>query len=77
LGELDLAHVKVTNATDLEVLVDYLRSYIDKIAPDDIFKQLTVGVFRCVLDRTMSKKSAAVGTGAIAFRPLVDILEVA
>ena len=77
MGELDLAHVKVTNATDLEVLVDYLRSYIDKIAPDDIFKQLTVGVFRCVLDRTMSKKSAAVGTGAIAFRPLVDILEVA
>jgi len=77
LGELDLAHVKVTNATDLEVLVDYLRSYIDKIAPDDNFKRLTVGVFRCVLDRTMSKKSAAVGTGAIAFSPLVDILEVA
>ena len=35
---------------------------------------LTVGVFRCVFDRTMSKKSAAVGTGAIAFNPLVDML---
>ena len=36
---------------------------------------LTVGVFRWVLDRTMSKKSAAVGTGAIAFNPLVDIVD--
>ena len=34
----------------------------------------TVGVFRWVLDNTMSKKSAAVGTGAIAFRPLVDMV---
>jgi len=34
----------------------------------------TVGVFRWVLDSTISKKSAAVGTGAIALRPLVDIL---
>lgn len=34
----------------------------------------TVGVFLCVLDRTMSKKSAAVGTGAIAFIPLVDMV---
>ena len=34
----------------------------------------TVGVFRWVLDRTMSKKSAAVGTGAIAFNPLVDMV---
>jgi len=33
----------------------------------------TVGVFRWVLDSTISKKSAAVGTGAMAFRPLVDI----
>jgi len=34
----------------------------------------TVGVFRCVFESTMSKKSLAVGTGAIALRPLVDIL---
>jgi len=34
----------------------------------------TVGVFRCVFERTMSRKSAAVGTGAIALRPLVDIV---
>jgi len=36
-------------------------------------RERTVGVFRWVLDSTISKKSAAVGTGAIAFRPLVDI----
>lgn len=35
----------------------------------------TVGVFRCVLERTMSRKSAAVGTGAMAFSPLVDMVE--
>jgi hypothetical protein len=34
----------------------------------------TVGVFRCVFERTISRKSAAVGTGAIALRPLVDIV---
>jgi hypothetical protein len=34
-------------------------------------KYLTVGVFRCVLDNTISRKSLAVGTGAIALRPLV------
>ena len=33
-----------------------------------------MGVFRCVFERTISKKSAAVGTGAIALRPLVDIV---
>jgi hypothetical protein len=33
-----------------------------------------VGVFRCVFERTISRKSAAVGTGAIALRPLVDIV---
>ena len=36
--------------------------------------ELTVGVFLWVLDKTISKKSAAVGTGAIALSPLVDIL---
>jgi hypothetical protein len=35
----------------------------------------TVGVLRWVLDRTMSKKSAAVGTGAIALRLLVDMVK--
>ena len=34
----------------------------------------TVGVLRWVFERTISKKSAAVGTGAIALRPLVDIV---
>ena len=34
-----------------------------------------MGVFRCVFDRTMSKKSAAVGTGAMALRPLVDMVK--
>lgn len=37
-------------------------------------KEHTVGVLRCVLDRTISKKSAAVGTGAIALRLLVDMV---
>ena len=44
------------------------------IGPDaDDHRERTVGVFRWVLDSTISKKSAAVGTGAIALRPLVDI----
>ena len=34
----------------------------------------TVGVFRWVLERTMSRKSPAVGTGAMALSPLVDIV---
>ena len=34
----------------------------------------TVGVFRCVFERTMSRKSFAVGTGAMALSPLVDIV---
>ena len=34
----------------------------------------TVGVFLCVLERTISRKSDALGTGAMAFSPLVDIL---
>lgn len=35
-----------------------------------------MGVLRWVLDKTISRKSAAVGTGAIAFSPLVDIVAV-
>ena len=38
-------------------------------------REHTVGVLRCVLDRTMSKKSAAVGTGAMALSPLVDMVK--
>ena len=34
----------------------------------------TVGVFRWVFERTMSRKSFAVGTGAMALSPLVDIV---
>jgi hypothetical protein len=37
------------------------------------FPRRTVGVLRCVLDRTTSKKSLAVGTGAMALRPEVDM----
>ena len=33
----------------------------------------TVGVLRCVLDRTISRKSDALSTGAIALSPLVGI----
>lgn len=40
-----------------------------------VVRLLTVGVLRWVFDKTMSKKSAAVGTGAIAFSPLVDIFK--
>ncbi len=41
-------------------------------------RKLAVGVLRCVFDRTMSRKSAAVGTGAMALRPfVVDIANVA
>lgn len=39
-------------------------------------KRQTVGVFRWVLDKTMSRKSAAVGTGAMALRLLVAIVVV-
>ena len=34
----------------------------------------TVGVFLWVFERTMSRKSFAVGTGAMALSPLVDIV---
>ena len=37
--------------------------------------QHTVGVLRCVLDSTMSRKSDADGTGAMAFNPLVDMAD--
>lgn len=75
LGKLDFTHVKVTDTADLEVLVYHLiRSFVRK--PEHIESRgvRTVGVLRCVLERTMSRKSDALGTGAIAFRPLVDML---
>jgi hypothetical protein len=74
LRELDLAHVKVTDATDLEVLVDDLNDPFNIALLQAEQRVRTVGVFRCVFDRTMSRKSVAVGTGAICLRPLVDIL---
>jgi hypothetical protein len=46
---------------------------VDRSQDTDDHHEHTVGVFRWVLDSTISKKSAAVGTGAIALRPLVDI----
>lgn len=36
---------------------------------------LTVGVLRCVFESTISKKSLAVGTGAIGLIPLVAIFK--
>ena len=36
----------------------------------------TIGVLYWVLERTMSRKSDALGTGAIDFSPLVDIFAV-
>jgi hypothetical protein len=76
LRELDLAHIKVADATDLEVFVDDLLVRVRILFINADGWRRTVGVLRCVLDSTMSKKSAAVGTGAIAFRPLVDIFAV-
>ena len=73
LGELDFAHIKVTNATNLEVFVNNLWKDVKTRPIRYKRRRQTVGVFRWVLDRTMSKKSAAVGTGAIVFSPLVDI----
>ena len=73
LGKLDLAHVEVTDAADFEVFMDDLEDR-SEIKCELVQIKHTVGVFRCVLERTMSKKSAAVGTGAIALSPLVDIL---
>lgn len=76
LRELDFAHIEVADATDLEVFVDDLLVRVRITFIDADGWRHTVGVLRCVLDSTMSKKSAAVGTGAIAFRPLVDIFVV-
>jgi hypothetical protein len=74
LCELDLAHVEVANATDLEVFMDDLRVGVGRRSRQVSYhSERTVGVLRWVLDSTISKKSAAVGTGAIALRPLVDI----
>jgi len=74
LSELDFAHVKTPYATYFEVFMDHL------VIPDllgwfsENGTRHTVGVLRCVLDNTISKKSAAVGTGDIAFSPLVDMV---
>lgn len=39
-------------------------------------KERTVGVFLWVFDKTISRKSAAVGTGAMAFMPLVELVDI-
>lgn len=72
LGKPNLSHVEIPYATNFEVFVDHLKhcQLLDSV----LCMQRTVGVFRWVLDRTMSRKSDAVGTGAIAFNPLVDIV---
>jgi hypothetical protein len=76
LRKLDFPHIEIANTADLEVLVDYLytKTSIKSRYRDCVQAARTVGVFLWVLDRTMSRKSLAVGTGAICFRPLVDIL---
>jgi hypothetical protein len=74
LRELHFSHIKVPYAADFKVFMNNLTVLLDYAqALGQTGCKRTVGVFRCVLDRTMSKKSAAVGTGAIALRPLVDI----
>ena len=52
----------------------YGRLSLVNVKTEATTRERTVGVFLCVFDRTISRKSAAVGTGAIALRPLVDIM---
>jgi hypothetical protein len=52
----------------------YGRSWLVDVKTGTTTGEYTVGVFRWVFERTISKKSPAVGTGAIALRPLVDIV---
>ena len=72
LRKFDLAHVEVAYPANFEVLVNHLEQSSRNLLCFPIIV-LTVGVFRCVLDKTMSRKSAAVGTGEICLRPLVDM----
>ena len=75
MGELDFSHIKVAYTADFEVFVDDLYNIHRFLALKIIFgaMKLTVGVFRWVFESMISKKSAAVGTGAIALSPLVDM----
>ena len=75
LSELDLAHVKLSNAAYLKVFVNNLSAAEDLawVCMTGIILR-TVGVFLWVFERTMSRKSFAVGTGAMALSPLVDIV---
>lgn len=72
MRKLDFSHVKVSNPAYFEVFVDDLWETLSSALARCWCH--TVGVFLCVLDRTISRKSLAVGTGAIALRPLVDML---
>jgi hypothetical protein len=74
LCELDFSHIKVAYTADFEVFVDDLcYTYIFGLKIIFGEMKLTVGVFRWVFESIISKKSAAVGTGAIALSPLVDM----
>ena len=74
MSEFYFSHVEISDTTDFEVFMDDLGNNIKRMSNELMILGRTVGVFRWVLDNTMSKKSAAVGTGAIAFRPLVDMV---
>lgn len=77
LAEFNLAHIKASNPTDFKILVNLLqREYrFVKGSGTEVWTGfLTVGVFLCVLLRTISKKSLALGTGAIPLSPLAAML---
>jgi hypothetical protein len=65
LGELDLAHVEVTDTRDLEA---ERGSVTHDFAGDTCFLWMTVGVLRMVELRTTSMNSLEVGTGAMRVR---------
>lgn len=73
LREFDFSHVEASNTIDFEVCVDNLAFGENCELPVSkmVDRKLAVGVLRCVFDRTMSRKSAAVGTGAMLFKPFV------
>ena len=77
LGEFDFTHIKVPYPADFEVFMDDLdeRSVVKILQLESRMEGHTVGVFRWVFERTMSRKSAAVGTGAMALSPLVDMMD--
>jgi hypothetical protein len=71
LCKLDLPHIEIAYSADFEVFVNHLSTNERRISFLRQAEWLTVGVLRCVLDSTISKKSFAVGTGAMGFMPRV------